>query len=236
MPSTDSRRKRPFVFLNVAASVDGKLAPANRHFVPFTTRHDSTLMLELRAQADAVMSGARTVENGEVTLGSGGARWRKLRLARGLEKEPVRVIVSGSGSIDPKAHIFTKGFSPILILTTERAQRRLKTLEKVADAVHVSKGNELDFQEALRWLRSNWGVKLLLCEGGGEVNGALFEAGLVDEVYLTIAPLVLGGRNAPTLADGIGIGRLDEAVQLRWRRIEQIGNEIYTVLRISGGK
>ncbi len=220
----------PFVFVNVAMSADGKLAPVSREFVAFTSERDQGLMLELRARADGVMSGARTVDAGEVSLGAGGERFRKLRRRRGLAEENVRVIVSGSGTIDPKAFIFAQRFSPILILTTERAGKRLATLRKLADGVHVSAGKELDFGAALEWLRKEWGVKRLLCEGGGEVNAGLFEAGLVDEVYLTVAPLIIGGRGAPTLADGAGIGKLAEARQFKFKKFERVGDELYLVL------
>lgn len=223
---------RPFVRLNVAMTADGKLAPANRHFVPFTTKRDQTLMLELRAQADAVMSGARTVDLGEVSLGTGGEKYRKERLARGLKEQHIRVIVSGAGSIDPDAYIFTKRFSPILILTTERAGKKIGTLKRLADAVHVSKGDKLDLNDALRWLRKECGVKKLLCEGGGEINGGLFEAGVVDEIYLTIAPLILGGRSAPTPADGEGFTTLAKAQKLVLKKMERIGDELYTVFRV----
>ena len=68
------------------------------------------------------------------------------------------------------------------------------------------------FPTALHWLRKYWGVKRLLCEGGGELNDALFRAGVVDELHLTICPKLFGGRRAPTMADGIGFPRLTAAV------------------------
>src|SRR6476469_6239616 len=83
-PPATSHSPLPFVSINVAMTADGKLAPATRHFIPFTTRHDQELMLELRAEFDAVMSGARTVDTGEVTLGVGGEKWRKKRRKLGL--------------------------------------------------------------------------------------------------------------------------------------------------------
>lgn len=222
---------RQFVSINVAITADGKIAPADRRFVPFTTPRDHELMMELRARADAVMCGARTVEIGEVTLGSGGAKYRRLRKRRGLSEENLRVIVSGSGSVNPKAHIFTQRFSPIIILTSERADKRLRTLNELADAVHVSTGDQVQFAHALEWLRKTWSVKRLLCEGGGEVNAALFEAGLVDEVFVTIAPLLLGGMRAPTLSDGWGVAKLADAAQFALKEMRQVGDELYAVFR-----
>jgi 2,5-diamino-6-(ribosylamino)-4(3H)-pyrimidinone 5'-phosphate reductase len=224
----------PFVSINVAMTADGKLAPANRHFTPFTSKRDQDLMLELRAEFDAVMSGARTVDSGEVTLGTGGENYKKKRRKLGRKEEHVRIIVSGSGTLDPKAHIFTskRPASPIIILTTDRAGKRLPALQKAADAVHISHGKDLDFHEALAWLRKEWGVKRLLCEGGGAINGGLFLAGVVNEIYLTIAPTILGGRNAPTMADGAGFPKLADALPLKLKRLHRVGDELYTVFAV----
>src|SRR5438105_15214711 len=101
-----SPQARPFVYLNVAMTADGKLAPANRKFVPFGSERDRELLLELRAQADAVMSGARTVDLSAINLGPGAKKFRKKRLARGLSEYNLRVVVSGSGTLDPNAEIF----------------------------------------------------------------------------------------------------------------------------------
>src|SRR6266567_3020670 len=92
-PRSDAR---PFGFLNVATTADGKLAPANRHFIPFSSKRDQELLLELRTRADAVMAGARTVDSFPVNLGPGPKRFRELRLGRGLAEYNLRVIVSGA--------------------------------------------------------------------------------------------------------------------------------------------
>src|SRR5258708_12750738 len=110
----------PFVFLNVATTADGKIAPGDRAFFRFGSERDQELLLELRAQADAVMAGARTVNSFPMNLGPGPKRFRELRLGRGLAEYNLRVIVSGAGSIDPEAEIFRHPFSPIVLLTTER--------------------------------------------------------------------------------------------------------------------
>jgi riboflavin biosynthesis pyrimidine reductase len=82
---------------------------------------------------------------------------------------------------------------------------------------------------AMNWLRTRWGVKKLLCEGGGELNASMFERGLVDELYLTICPVIFGGRNAPTLADGTGIERLSDARRFKLKRSERVGDELFCV-------
>ena len=108
----------PFVLVNMAMTADGKIATANRWVHSFSSERDLEHLYELRATADAVMCGARTVEISRSILGTGGEKFRKLRLKRGLAEYNLRVIVSGSGSINPRAEIFKKQFSPVIILTT----------------------------------------------------------------------------------------------------------------------
>jgi 2,5-diamino-6-(ribosylamino)-4(3H)-pyrimidinone 5'-phosphate reductase len=226
---------RPFVFLNAAVTADGKIAPATRRFEPFGGPRDYRHLLELRATADAVMSGARTVDLDRVKLGPGPARYRRLRLKRGLAEYNLRVIVSGAGTIDPDAEVFKHRFSPIIILTTERITKtRLARLRALADDVKVCGAAEVDFAAALRWLRTKWNVARLLCEGGGEVNGALFRAGLVEEIHLTLCPIIFGGRNAPTLADAEGVRNLADAARFKLASMKKDGPRLFLVYRRNG--
>jgi riboflavin-specific deaminase-like protein len=219
---------RPFVFLNVATTADGKLAPPNRHFVPFSSKRDQSLLLELRTRADAVMAGARTVDSTEVTLGSGGKKYRELRLKNGLAEYNLRIIVSGSASVNPRAEIFRHEFSPIIILTTERARpTQVRALQNLGAIVRSFGRNEVDFSTALQWLRREWKVTRLLCEGGGEINDALLRAKLVDEIHLTLCPKIFGGHSAPTLADGTGIRDLADATRLKMKSRRRVGDEMF---------
>lgn len=223
----------PFVYLNVATSADGKLAPATRKFVPFTSSRDQQLLLKLRTRADAVMAGARTVDLSPVSLGPGPARYRRMRLKNGLAEYNLRVVVSGSGTLNPRARIFQQRFSPVIVLTSGAApDSNLRRLREVADEVAVFGRNHLDLTAALGWLRKKWGVRRLLCEGGGELNAGLLRAGLVHEIYQTLSPLIIGGRNAPTMADGEGIRNLDQAVRLRLKSLQRVGQELFLVYRV----
>ena len=221
----------PFIFVNMAMTADGKIATANRAVSSFGSARDLEHLYELRATADAVMCGARTVEASGTTLGTGGAKFRRQRLKQGLAECPLRVLVSGSGSIDPHVAIFNKGLSPIIILTTERVSKKnLAQLTDLADDVKVCGQNEVNFPAAMRWLRQKWKVKRLLCEGGGELNAALFCADLVDEINLTICPKIVGGRTAPTIADGSGFAKLAMARQFHIHSLHALKGELFTVL------
>jgi riboflavin-specific deaminase-like protein len=167
-----------------------------------------------------------------VNLGPGPAKYRRMRLSKGLSEYNLRVVISGSGNLSPRAEIFRHRFSPIIVLVTRRApESKLRRLRGVADEVKAFGEKELNFTEALRWLRQKWGVKRLLCEGGGEVNAGLFRERLVDEVYHTICPLVFGGRNAPTMADGKGFPTLARAARLKLKSLKRVGDELFLVWR-----
>ncbi|MGA2028892.1 MAG: RibD family protein [Verrucomicrobiota bacterium] len=223
-------RKTPFVFVNFAMTADGKIAFANHKFIPFASRRDRDHMMELRATADAVMSGARTVESNGATLGPGGAKYRGLRLKRGLGEYNLRIIASGSGSVDTDAEIFKHRFSPVIVLTTARiSKNKLRQLRPLVHQIKIFGGREINFQAAFRWLRKKWNVKRLLCEGGGELHSALIRADLVDELHLTICPKIFGGRDTPTVADGCVALNLADAARFRLKSVRRIGDELFTV-------
>jgi riboflavin-specific deaminase-like protein len=226
-----NHKSRPFVFINVAISADGKLATANRAVTSVGSSRDLAHLYELRATADAIMSGARTIEEADATLRDGGQKYRRTRVRRGLREHAVRVIVSGRGSISTEARIFRKTSpAPLLILTTKHVgATRLKRLAKLADEVRAAGKREVDWPLALNWLRRRHGVRRLLCEGGGGVNDSLFRAGVVDELHVTICPWLIGGRAAPTVADGLGFEHLAEAAQFRLSSSRHVGDELFLV-------
>jgi len=222
--------KLPFVFINMAITADGKIATANRAVSSFGSKRDQEHLYELRATADAIMCGAGTINAGPVSLGPGTARFRRMRIRRGLAEYNLRVITSGSGSVNPNAEIFNYDFSPIVILTTGRASEdKLKPLRERATEIKSFGPREIDFRKALQWLREKWNVKRLLCEGGGELDDALFRAGLVNELHLTICPKIFGGRRAPTIAEGDGVLKLSDAAQLKLKSMKRIGDELFVV-------
>jgi len=220
----------PFVLVNIAMTADGKIATANRAVSSFGSPRDHEHLLELRATAEAVTAGARTVDSNSINLGPGTAKFRRLRLKRGLTEYNLRVIVSGSGSINPRAAVFKRRFGPIIILTTKRASKaRLRQLRAQADQVKIFGNRVINFRSAFKWLRVKWGVKRLLCEGGGELNDALFRAGLVNELHITVCPKIFGGRCAPTVADGIGFPKLSNAARLQLKALHRTGDELFLV-------
>lgn len=223
---------RPWVIVNMAMSADAKIASANREVTRIGSDRDLDGLYALRATADAILCGARTIEESRATLGNGDDRHRRSRLRRGLTEHPLRVLATGSGSLLPGAEIWAHRFSPILVLTTRRATPlRRAVLRKLADHVWISTGNEVNFRIVLERLHREFAVRRLVVEGGGELNDALFRTGLVDEVHLTLCPLILGGRAAPTIADGRGVTRLAQASRFTLVRSRRVEGELHAVFQ-----
>jgi len=229
-PAKCTDRARPFVLLNLAMTADGKIATANRAVHSFGSPRDLAHLYELRATTDAIICGARTVEISRSILDNGGGHFTRQRVKRSLAEHNLRVIVSGSGTIDVDADIFRTQFSPIIVLTTSRiSPGNLTRLRKVAQEVKIMGQREINFPAALRWLRKKWQVQRLLCEGGGELNAAMFRANLVDEIHLTICPKIFGGSQAPTMAEGEGWPGLRWAKQFELSSFRPKGPELFTV-------
>ena len=224
---------RPFVLINMAMSADGKIAPPHRRFIPIGSRRDHDNLLRLRTTADAVMCGARTVESGNITMDAGGARYERQRLAKRLAvawpETKTRIgefrflKTAASVSTEPEPLINTRKFC---------LAKRLAKLKTVADEVIVCGAKSVALGQALGRLRRDWKVKRLLCEGGGELNFELLRLGLVDELHLTICPRLIGGRDAPTIADGAGFQRLAKAAQLELTAQRLVGDELFTAWRV----
>jgi riboflavin-specific deaminase-like protein len=229
---------RPYVLVNMAMSADGKIATSNRRVSSFGSSADGDNLYRLRSTVDAVMNGARTADLNPIDMGPGATKWRQARLRRGLSEFNLRVIISGSGSVNCGAKVFQEQFSPILIITGGRVPKaRQNALRKVAKSVFAAgTGSEVDLGEAVRWLRREWDVKRLLCEGGGALNDALFREDLVDELHLTICPLIIGGRNAPSISDGIGFSRLHDSSRFILKNSHATGGERFLIYERASDK
>jgi riboflavin-specific deaminase-like protein len=223
---------RPWVSLNMAMTVDGKIATENRQVSSFGSRADHDQLYQLRARADAVMTGAGTIREQNADLNSGGPRYQRLRRQNHLQPENLRIVVSGSAQLDLGSRLFHESGGPLILLTTTRTPARLLNLLRKANVQVGQFGDrEVDLKAALIWLREHWKVRRLHCEGGGELNDAMFQADLVDELHLTLCPLIFGGKLAPTIAEGKGFERLAEATQLEFVSVRQEGLELFLKLR-----
>jgi riboflavin-specific deaminase-like protein len=180
-------------------TVDGKITTRAFSPVDFTSRKDKRHLLRQRSLGDAVLIGRNTLAHDNVRLGLPDPAMRAERETRGQAPYPLRVIVSNEGRIDPALKIFQTDFSRIVIFSTTRMPRRYQLALREKATLRLSTTRSVDLRRMLEVLRSEYGVRRVACEGGAELFRSLLELGLVDQLNLTIAPYVFGGKAAPTL-------------------------------------
>jgi riboflavin-specific deaminase-like protein len=194
-PWEQPREERPLVAMNFAATVDGRATIAGVSG-PIGSDADTTMLAQLRTRFDAVMIGAGTMRAERYGRLAKKQETRERRERLGLPPEPLMVIVSGRLDLPWDAPLFTEG-GPVLIFTASAADP-----PEVATSLEIVRHRDfVDIVAALRYLRHEHGIRALLCEGGPGLHGELEGGGLVDELFLTIAPKLSGGE-APRIVEG----------------------------------
>jgi len=182
-----------------AISLDGKLSTAARDPVRFTSRRDRERLHALREGADAILLGARTIRAEDPPLLPSKEAVARRR-ARGKKPFPIRAVFSRTLDLPLGRALAPAEDAPVYVFTVETADEGRRSALTTQGAIV----RDAPIDEALRILAADHGVERVLAEGGGELNAELFRLDLVDELELTVCPLVIGGRAAPTLADGPG--------------------------------
>jgi 2,5-diamino-6-(ribosylamino)-4(3H)-pyrimidinone 5'-phosphate reductase len=211
---------RPFVFINVAMTADGKIDTFQRKGSAISSPRDKERVDQLRASADAIMVGGRTLldEDPKLTVKSEGLRAERVR--RWLSPNPVKVGVVTQATIREDSQFLNAGPADIVIFTTRRTSKRyLSLLTSRGVDVYVDDEKQVNLRKALTTLKEI-GIDRLMVEGGGRLNFELIRLGLVDEVSSYVAPMIFGGESAPTMAAGAGLGR-SEAIPLKLIDIEK---------------
>jgi 5-amino-6-(5-phosphoribosylamino)uracil reductase len=201
---------RPYVLLSAAVSVDGYLDDASSGRLLLSGEADFDRVDEVRAGVDAILVGANTVRRDNPQLRIRSEDRRAARVARGWPVDPVRVVVSGSGELDPGARVFAGGPDGVLVYVPEAAAAKTAArLGGVAAVVSgggaaeggegTGRGNGVSLAVVLDDLAGR-GVRRLMVEGGGSVLTQFLLAGLADELQLAIAPVFVGDPAAPRFA------------------------------------
>jgi 5-amino-6-(5-phosphoribosylamino)uracil reductase len=185
---------RPYVVLSVAMSIDGYIDDAGPQRLLLSNPADFDRVDEVRAQADAILVGARALRRDDARLTVKSAARVARRVAAGKRAHPLRVTVTRGGELDPGLRIWQDD-GDRLVYTTDAARPGLAArLAGLAEVVGL--GAEVDFGALLDDLGAR-GVRRLLVEGGGQIHTAFLSADLADELHLAVAPLFVGEADAP---------------------------------------
>jgi 2,5-diamino-6-(ribosylamino)-4(3H)-pyrimidinone 5'-phosphate reductase len=212
--------ERPFVFINVAMTADGKIDTAARKGAAISSPRDKERVDTLRAESDAVMVGGKTLLDEDPKLTVKSEMLRAERVAHGLSENPMKVGIISAADLKPHSKFLREGQARVVIFTTNRTSRdQLEFLRSQGAEVFVHTSARVDLTDAMQTL-NELGVQRLMVEGGATLNFELLRLGLVDEVNAFIAPMIFGGESAPGMVAGAGWER-GEAVPLKLKHVER---------------
>jgi 5-amino-6-(5-phosphoribosylamino)uracil reductase len=230
---------RPHVTLVLAASADGKIAPVSRGAAHFSSSQDKAHLEEQVALADAVLMGASTVRDYSTAFLVKEKTLLQARKERNQSAQPLTIVCSRSLDLDPRLPFFQQPLSRILLTgnSNPTAEKKFTGLAEIwsCSTNHSLALPEVDFHQALTRLFDQ-GVRRLAALGGGEVAAQLFALGLIDEWWLTLCPLVLGGTMAPSPVEGMGFIVGQNAPKLELLSCRSVGDELYIHYRVKSSQ
>ncbi|MEV6096369.1 dihydrofolate reductase family protein [Nocardia sp. NPDC051981] len=185
---------RPHVMLSVAVSIDGYIDDTGPDRLLLSNAADFDRVDALRADSDVILIGAETLRRDNPRLLVNSADRRLQRVAAGKPEYPVRVIVTAGGDLDPELRFWHCGGERLVYTTDSGATRIGDRLAGLAEV--VSLGSLIEFDALLDDLGKR-GLERLMVEGGGAIHTGFLSAGLADEIWMAVAPVVVGDPAAP---------------------------------------
>lgn len=210
-------RRMPFITVKIAQSLDGKIATKTGDSKWITSDKSRVYAHRIRRHYDAIMVGINTILRDNPRLDT----WFS-------KKHPIKIIVDSQLSTPQDARIFSKNSQVIIItlpISAGQETENRNILIKKAKVLEVKeRAGQINLRDMLKKL-AGMGITSILVEGGGTLNGSLFDEGLVDKVLFFISPKVIGGKGAIGSVMGQGISRIDKAVKLKDIKLRHIGED-----------
>lgn len=211
------------VVANAAMSADGKLSSRRREQVVISGPEDFARVDALRASCDAVLVGVGTVLADDPHLTVEDPDLRDERRARGDPTHPERIVVDTRARTPPESRILDDEASTYVLVGEAASEDHRRGLREAGAHLVEAGDDRVDLTSGFAALEAE-GIDRLMVEGGGEILFSAFEAGLVDELSVFLGSLVIGGREAPTLADGTGF--VEEFPDLALESVERIDDGV----------
>jgi riboflavin-specific deaminase-like protein len=210
LPSPPADAVRATLALGMVTSVDGAVS-VDGTSGGLGGDADAQAFRRLRDACDAILVGAGTVRAEDYGPPRAPTARADARRARGLAAAPQLLVVTGSADLDPHARVFTADRDahvpvPVVVTHDQAPADRTTALAEVTEVVTVGEG-AVDLPDVLAWCLQR-GLPRVLCEGGPQLNAALLAAGVVDEIFVTLAPSLAGGA-AGRIVEGPELGPLD---------------------------
>ncbi|MBL8050566.1 MAG: dihydrofolate reductase family protein [Anaerolineales bacterium] len=210
---------RPYTFINVAMTADGKIDTFERKGSAISSAKDKVRVDELRASVDGILVGGKTLSGEGPKLTVKNEALRQNRIQQGRSENPTKIGVASNINISLDSDFIKVGPTKVVIFTTSQTSiQQVEKLRELGVEVYVEDSSQVDLMKMMQILKKI-GVDTLMVEGGGTINFELMRLGLVDELMIYVAPMIFGGANAPTLADGTGLTR-EQALEMKLTHVE----------------
>jgi riboflavin-specific deaminase-like protein len=196
--------QRPYTIVNFISSTDGRAA-FHGHSRPLGDEADKELFHGLRELAEAVFVGTGTLRAERYGRLVRDPERRRRRLEAGLSAQPLMCVVTRTGEVPVDIPMFSEREMRIVVFSP--IENDFSNCSAQIELVRLDPG-ELTLTTVFRWLRDDFGIRFLLCEGGPTVFSSLLTERLVDELFLTLAPRLVGGGTAPTISTGMELPEL----------------------------
>ncbi len=210
-------QKIPFITVKVGQSLDGKIATASGDSHWVTSDKARLHSRRLRKDYDAIMVGVNTILRDNPKLDA----WFSKR-------QPIKVVVDSNLSTPLKANIFGSNSQAILVTLLKSAGQETENRKILSGVARIMEAKEKDGQVNVRDMLKKLaqiGIINILVEGGGTLNGTLFDEGLVDKVHFYISPKIIGGKDSISSVMGKGVLRVERAIKLKDVKLRRIGED-----------
>ena len=212
------RLRRPFVHLKLAMSLDGRISVDSSVSTALSGDIARSRVQELRHEHDAILVGGNTAAVDDPSLTDRSGKPRRRPLARVVLDNRLRL------PLDSRL-ARTTAEAPTIVFTNSRDREKAEMLRSQGvDAVETEMGGR-DLAAVLEELRKRE-IQSVLVEGGTEVAGAFVDARLVDKITFIAAPLIIGGRDAPTAIGGMGAESIAAALKLTDVEVTALGSDL----------
>jgi 2,5-diamino-6-(ribosylamino)-4(3H)-pyrimidinone 5'-phosphate reductase len=208
-----------YVILNAAMSIDGKIS-TSKNDSAISSKLDLVRVHMLRSTVDGIMIGISTVLGDDPML--------NVRYSATGTKNPTRIIIDSKARIPLNSRIIESSnkIQTIIAVTHNASSRKIKEIQKKGAQVLVYGNGKVNLRNLFQQLEK-MGLKKIIVEGGGEINWSVLKLGLVNELVVTISPVVIGGRDAKTLVEGKGFTNISDGIKMKLsNKIIQNENEI----------
>ena len=209
-------KSRPKIILSAAMSIDGKISTTLGDS-KLSSKNDLKRVHKLRSQVDAILVGTNTIQNDDPLL--------TVRYVKG--KNPTRIILNSLGNISMKYKIFktAKKIHTIIACSEKISKNNKKRLENNSIEIINTGKNSINLKKLLSLLYKK-NIKSILLEGGGVTNWEFIKQNLVDEIFVTVTPFIVGGENSISLVEGIGFSKISHSPKFHLKKVSRLRDEL----------